>query len=316
MQGGLDRRVQRRDLAAVTSPLAPSGSVREALANGGPVVALETSVLAQGLPDPQRREAAARMSAAVRDAGAEPAWIWVEEGAIRVGGHEEDLERLMSGDASKVARRDLPMALTSEGLGATTVSATLWVASEAGIEVAATGGIGGVHPGGRDVSADLLTLATAGGMLVCSGPKSIIDPAATLERLEELGVGLIGYRCERLPHFIVRETTLPLEHRANDHDEVASVVEARRNLETPSTLLVCNPCPEEAALDPTVVAEAVEACIAQAREGGIEGKALTPFLLRCIGDRTEGASVQANLALLESNARLAAQVARALQLGP
>ncbi|MGH2686010.1 MAG: pseudouridine-5'-phosphate glycosidase, partial [Actinomycetota bacterium] len=196
--------------------------------------------------------------------------------------------------------------------GATTVSALLWAAAEAGIEIAATGGIGGVHPGSRDVSADLITLATAGGLLVCSGPKSIIDAAATLDRLEELGVGLIGYRTDRVPHFLVRETSLPLEHRVETAEAAAAVYDAGRGLDTPSTLVVCNPIPEDAALEPSVVERAVAGCQARATEEEVSGKELTPFLLGCVAERTSGASLQANLSLLESNARLAAEVATEL----
>jgi pseudouridine-5'-phosphate glycosidase len=297
----------------VTPRLELDEAVRDALAGDRSVVALETSVLAQGLPDPHRREAATRMQAAVRDAGAEPAWIWVEAGAIRVGGDESDLGRLMTGDAMKVARRDLPMAVSFGRTGATTVSAMLWAAGEAGIEVAATGGIGGVHPGSRDVSADLVTLATAGGMLVCSGPKSIIDPVATLERLEELGVGLVAYRTDRLPHFLVRQTSLPLEHRAESPGDLAALLEAGRAIGMPSTLVACNPIPDEAAMEPSVVEEAVAECRARAEEATVSGKELTPFLLGCLAERTGGASLRANLALLEANARLAGEVATELR---
>lgn len=286
--------------------------IRRAQAERRPVVALETSVLAHGLSAPHDREAADRMSAAVLGAGAEPAWVWVDGGRVRVGAGNEDLERLMGGGASKVARRDLPMATASGGLGATTVSATVWAAAAAGVAVSATGGIGGVHPGSRDVSADLLELAVAGGALVCSGPKSIIDPAATLERLEELGIGVVGYRCHRLPHFLVRETALPLEHRAEDPETVAAIVAAAGRLGTPSTVLVCNPIPETAALAPHVVEEGVAACAARAIEEGVSGKDLTPFLLACLAERTGGDSVRANLALLEANAALAGATSAAL----
>ena len=285
----------------------PSNAVAGALAEGGPVVALETSVLAQGLPPPHNRRAAERMDAAIRREGAEPAWTWIAAGAVRVGAEDADLDALMGGDAAKVARRDLPMAVAGGGPGATTVSATLWAARRVGIEISATGGIGGVHPGGQDVSADLLELAVAGGALVCSGPKSIIDPAATLERLEELGVSVIGYGTDRLPHFLTESTDLPLDHRADDPGEVAAIVAAHRELETPSTLLVCNPIPSAAALDTETVARAVAACSDEAKD--MSGKALTPFLLSCIAERTGGRSTEANVALLEANASLAAAIA-------
>jgi pseudouridine-5'-phosphate glycosidase len=287
-----------------------SDRVRGALREGGAVVALETSVLAQGLPHPRNLEAMHVMTAAVRDRGAEPAWIFVKAGAVQVGASVEELTRLATaGAASKVARRDLPMALARGILGATTVSATVWAAERAEIDVTVTGGIGGVHVGTGDVSADLLELARTPATVVCSGPKSIVDPAATAERMEELGIGMLGYRCERLPHFLVRETAIPLEHRAENPTEVAAVSRSRKELGIVSAVLVCNPIPAEAAMDPFIVSEAVQSCLNEGKEKGVTGKDVTPFLLSCLAERTGGASLEANLALLESNAALAADVA-------
>jgi pseudouridylate synthase len=294
----------------VTDRVDPSDEVREALSSGTPVVALETSVLAQGLPDPWNRQAADAMDRAIRGAGAIPAWTWVGDGRVRIGAEARDLDPLLEGRARKVARRDLPPALAARGLGATTVSGLLWAAGQAGIEVAVTGGIGGVHPGGGDVSPDLVELGRTPGTLVCSGPKSILDPAATLERLEELGVSVLGYRCERLPFFVVRETPLELEHRAKEPSEVAAVAAARRDLQVASTLLVCNPCPLEYALPADRVARAVARCLE--RPADARGKEVTPLLLSCLAEETGGDSLRANLALLESNAALAARVAAAL----
>jgi pseudouridine-5'-phosphate glycosidase len=292
-----------------------SESVRDALAAGQGVVALETSVLAQGLPHPRSLEAMDAMTGAIRSRGAEPAWILVKNGAVQVGASEEELTRLATdGEAVKVARRDLPMVVAGGQLGATTVSATLWAAARTGIEVTATGGIGGVHIGSGDVSADLLELAISPGTLVCSGPKSIVDPAATLERLEELGVGVLGYRCERLPFFLVREADIRLEHNAADPDDVAAISRARRELGIDAALLVCNPVPAERGLDRRVVSDAVERCIQEAAAKDVMGKELTPFLLSCLADKTKGASLEANLALLESNAGLAAEIAVALNV--
>jgi pseudouridylate synthase len=294
-------------------PIVFSDPVGEALAAGRAVVALETSVLAQGLPDPRNLEAAERMSAAIADRGAEPAWISIAGGSIRVGTSEDGLRRLASeGAAAKVARRDLPMAVSGGGFGATTVSATLWAADRAGIEVTTTGGIGGVHPGTGDVSADLVELARTPGTLVCSGPKSIVDPLATLERLEELGVGVLGYRCRRLPFFVVRETPIPLEHVADDPGQAAGAARARRDLGVRSALVICNPVPEEHAMDPSEVSHAVASCAIRARSTGVTGKEVTPFLLSCLAEATKGASVESNLALLVSNAALAAEIALAL----
>jgi pseudouridine-5'-phosphate glycosidase len=283
--------------------------VRDALDAGRPVVALETSVLTHGLPTPANRDAAGSMTKAIRAAGAVPAWVWTDGGRLRVGASDRELDRLVEGEPAKVARRDLPMAVATGRLGGTTVSASLWAASRAGIEVTATGGIGGVHPGTGDVSADLLELARTPGTVVCSGPKSILDPAATLERLEELGVGVIGHGTDRLPFFVVRDSGLPLEHRADDAAGIAAAAVARRDLGIRSALVACNPCPEDAALPGDEVAGAVAGCADRARAEGISGKALTPFLLACLAEETGGRSLEANLALLEDNAALAARVA-------
>ena len=285
--------------------------VREALATGAGVVALETSVIGQGLPAPRNLECVERMGAAIRSAGAVPAWIGVVDGAVAVGLADDDLRRFaVPGAASKVARRDLPIAVATGALGATTVSATIWAAAKAGIVVGATGGIGGVHPGeDPDVSADLLELARTPGMLVCSGPKSIIDPAATADKLEELGVTMVGYRVGRLPFFLAREAPVDLEHRAEGPSEAAAMVRASLDLGTRSTLLLCNPVPSEMAMDAGEVAAAAHQAEARADLAGARGKARTPFLLAALAELTGGRSLEANLALLEDNARLAGEIA-------
>lgn len=294
-----------------------SGRVEAALRDGRPVVALETSVLAQGLRSPHNLEAASAMEQEIRAAGAEPAWIWVDGGAVRIGLERADLHRLTGGSrVVKVARRDLPVIVASGGAGATTVSAALWAASAAGIEVTATGGIGGVHRGTGDVSADLFELSQVRGTLVCSGPKSILDPGATLERLEELGVLVMGYRCSFLPFFLSASAGLPLEHRAETPAEVAATARARQALAIGTALVVCNPVPEGAGLPLEDVERAVSGCLDLARRRGVSGKALTPFLLGCIADATNGASVEANIALLRANAGLAAEVSAAVLSEP
>lgn len=294
----------------MSPPTVLSDEVGAALDEGRPVVALETSVLAQGLPPPWNLEAAAEMSASIREAGAVPAWIAVDAGAVGVGLGEGDLVRLAEpGLATKVARRDVPAAVASRALGATTVSAAIWAARAAGISVVATGGIGGVHPGSGDVSADLLELSRTPVLLVCSGPKSLVDPVATAERLEELGVTVVGYGCDRLPFFLARESGVELEHRVDSPEAAAAVLRSARDLGVPSAVLLCNPVPESHAMAPDVVAEAVGACEERAAREGVRGKALTPFLLACVGELTRGAGLEANLALLRSNARLAAEVA-------
>jgi pseudouridine-5'-phosphate glycosidase len=294
----------------VTEALAFGDEVHDALASGRPVVALETSVLAQGLPVPRNRDALTVMSWAIRAAGAVPAWIGLADGALVVGLDDARLRWFCDADGvAKATRRDLPVVLARGGLGATTVSSTVWVAHRAGIRVAATGGIGGVHRGTGDVSADLLELARTPILLVCSGPKSIVDPIATAERLEELGVTVVGYGCDRLPFFLAAEAPVDLEYRVDSPEEAAAIAGELERLETSSALLLCNPVPESHAMDPLAIAEAVDACEERAEREGVRGKDLTPFLLSCLSERTGGASLEANLALLESNARLAARVA-------
>jgi pseudouridine-5'-phosphate glycosidase len=253
------------------------------------------------------------MSKAIVDAGAIPAWIGVIEGAVRVGLDEDELALIADpGAAVKVARRDLPAVVGSGALGATTVSATIWAAASAGIHVGATGGIGGVHPGrNADVSADLLELARTPGLLVCSGPKSIVDPSATTERLEELGVVLVGYRTGRMPFFLTRETSVELEHRVEDAGQAAALLRAAGALGTRSTIVLCNPIPELAAMDEDAVAEAVAYAERRLADAGVRGKARTPLLLEGLAEATQGRSLEANIALLEDNARVAGEVATA-----
>lgn len=295
------------------SALAVGDEVGQALAEGRGVVALETSVIGQGLPYPRNVECIDRMSGAIRAAGSVPAWVGVVDGEVTVGLSDGQLGRFTEpGVATKVARRDLPVAVASRALGATTVSATIWAAARAGVAVGATGGIGGVHPGeDPDVSADLLELARTPGLLVCSGPKSIIDPVATAEKLEELGVALVGYGVDRLPYFLAREAPVELEHRVDRPDEAARLLHAAIELDTRSTVLLCNPVPEGAAMDPGEVAVAAAEAERRADAAGAHGKARTPFLLSALAELTDGRSLEANLALLEGNARLAGEIAAA-----
>jgi pseudouridine-5'-phosphate glycosidase len=284
--------------------------VASALGERRAVVGLETSVIGQGLPHPRNVECIDRMADAIRSAGAVPAWVGVLAGEVVVGLSDEELAAFAEpGRADKVARRDLPAACARGGLGATTVSATIWAAARAGIRVSATGGIGGVHPGERpDVSADLRELSRTPGLLVCSGPKSIVDPAATAERLEELGVTIVGYGVGRLPFFLARDAPIELEHRVDTPGEAAAVLRAALTLDTRSTILLCNPIARELAMDAGEVAAATRRCEERAERVGVRGRDLTPFLLTCLVDETEGRSLEANLSLLEANAALAGAV--------
>ena len=291
-----------------------SDEVAMAIAAGRAVVGLETSVIGQGLPFPRNLESVERMEAAIRGTGATPGWVGLVDGAVRVGLERAELERFAEPDAAvKVARRDVPVAVASGSLGATTVSATIWAAHRAGIGVAATGGIGGVHPGPRpDVSADLLELGRTPIVLIASGPKSIVDPAATAERLEELGVALVGYGVDRLPFFLAREAPVELEHRVETPEGAAAIARAHRTLGAQAAIVLCNPIAPEHALDPDVLRAATARAEARMEEAGVAGKAVTPFLLRALAEETGGSSLEANLVLLEDNARLAAEVALAI----
>jgi pseudouridine-5'-phosphate glycosidase len=293
------------------SGIVVSEEVRAALEAGVGVVALETSMIGQGLPSPANRRCAEEMTAAVRGARSVPAWIGIVDGAPIVGLSEAQLARFFEpGAAVKVARRDLPSVCVSGALGATTVSATIWAAARTGVDVAATGGIGGVHPGeSPDVSADLLELARTPGLLVCSGPKSIVDPTATAERLEELGVAVVGYGVDRLPFFLAREAPVALEHRVDSAVQAAAVLGAARDLGVRSTILLCYPVPAASAMGAEEVAAAAAEAEVRADRAGVRGKARTPFLLATLATLTQGRSLEANLVLLGSNARLAGEIA-------
>ncbi|MCS6802869.1 MAG: pseudouridine-5'-phosphate glycosidase [Chloroflexota bacterium] len=291
------------------APLAVLPDVRAALEARQPVVALETSVIAHGLPRPVNLEAAARMEAAVRAGGAVPAFIGVIEGVIRVGLDAADLERLAGGrGVLKIARRDLPAAAAFGETGGTTVSAALHVCTLTGITVFATGGIGGVHPGGIDVSEDLAALATTSAIVVCSGAKSILDLEATVERLETSGVLVAGLGVDELPAFYTRSSGLPVQRRVNSPAEAARLFRAARALGLSSAVLLAVPPPISCPL------EEVRAIIAAAEDelAGIRGSARTPALLDAIGRRSGGRLTAVNVALLERNAALAAEVARAV----
>ena len=299
-----------RDMAASLAP-----EVEAAMAEGRPVVALETSVFSQGLPYPQNLEAHRRMRSAVEQEGATPAVIAVLQGVVRVGLVEEEIRHIGESRAAKLNAQDLAVAMAGGGDGALTVSATVAVAHRLGLQVVATGGIGGVHRGwgsSLDISADLAELGRTPVAVVTSGAKSVLDLPATLQVLETLGVPVVGYQTQAMPGFLVYDTGLPLEHSVEDAEQVARLLEAHwGQLGRTSGVVVCNPCPREHALDRETVDEAVQRAVHQAEAAGVHGKDVTPFLLRRLDTLTEGASLQANLALLEHNCRVAAAIATA-----
>ena len=289
-------------------------AVAAALAAGAPVVALESSVLAQGLPIPSNRAAAEGMRQAVARAGAMAAITAVVHGQAALGLEPAELERFLARDGvRKVSSRDLGVAMAQGADGATTVAASLCIARAAGATVFSTGGIGGVHRGAPyDESADLVELARTPIVVVCAGAKSILDLAATLERLETLGVAVVGYGTDELPGFFTRSTGLKLTARADSPEEVAAMHRASRSLGRYQATLVVQPLPAAVALPQDEVDDAVHQAIEDARRAGVTGAATTPFLLGAVLRATEGRSLLANLGLLEENAFLAGQIAVAL----
>jgi pseudouridine-5'-phosphate glycosidase len=285
--------------------------VADALAWSRPVVALESSVLAQGLPIPANREAADRMTRAVERAGALAAITAVMRGICTLGVDADELERLLQRDGiRKVSARDLPVAVAQQADGATTVAASLAIASAAGATVFATGGIGGVHRDAIfDESGDLGELARTPMVVVCAGAKSILDLPATLERLETLGIIVVGYQTDELPGFFTRTTGLRLPARAESARDVAAIHRAARALGRAQATLVVQPPPADVALDGQVVDAAVEQALGEAKANGVRGGALTPFLLSAVERATGGQSLRTNLALLEENAVLAGAIA-------
>ncbi|SMF53590.1 pseudouridine-5'-phosphate glycosidase [Tistlia consotensis] len=297
-----------------------SDEVAAARAEGRPLVALESTVVAHGLPWPDNLHAAEAIEAAVREAGAVPATIALADGRLRIGLDRDTLERLARGAApvAKVSRRDFGAVLASRGLGATTVAGTMAAAALARIRVMATGGLGGVHRGAEasfDISADLGELARTPVAVVCSGAKSILDLPKTLELLETLGVPLIGYGCGRLPAFYLRETEHPVPARADSPAEAAAILEAQWSLGLGGGALLANPIPAAAALDPARFAAWLAEAEREAALQEVTGKAVTPFLLSRLHALSEGATLAANRVLLIENARLAGRIAAALAGG-
>lgn len=292
-----------------------SDEVREALGARRPVVALESTVIAHGLPHPHNLEVAQALEAEVRAGGAVPATVAVIEGVPVVGLSAAEIERIAVGEGVlKLSTRDLPLARARRADGATTVAATLWLAHRAGIQVFATGGIGGVHRGPLpDVSADLTELGRTPLIVVCAGAKAILDLVATREALETAGVLLVGWQTEELPAFYSSASGLPVDARVDTVQEVAALWRAHRELGLPGALLLCVPPPEPYALPPDEVAEAITQALARAEGEGVRGKEVTPFLLRAVVEGTGGRSLEANVALLRNNARVAAAVAAALE---
>ena len=287
--------------------------VAEAINRGGPVVALESTVISHGLPRPHNLETAHRMEAAVRKEGAVPATVGLLNGRLIVGLAHEEIELLASAKTvHKVSRRDLSAVLQSRKPGATTVAATILIASQAGISVFVTGGIGGVHRGVQDtldISADLVELARTPVAVVCAGAKIILDLPRTLELLETLGVPVVGFRTSSFPAFYVRESGLNLDLRVESAEEAARLMSIQWQLGLSSGIVFCNPPPESSALDRAQTESLIKTALIAANSAGIQGKAVTPYLLSYLSQASGGATLRANMDLLLSNASVAAQIA-------
>lgn len=286
--------------------------VSTAIAEGKAIVALESTVITHGLPQPINFELARQMEKEVRQVGAVPATIALLKGEVHIGLSENDLERLaLDPERIKVSVRDIGIARASRLSGGTTVAATMFLAAKAGIPVFATGGIGGVHSGSRgDISADLTELARTPVAVVCSGAKSILDLPRTLEWLETFSVPVIGWQTDTFPAFFTRDSDLPIQARVDTVGELAAIMGTIWETQT-SGILICVPCPEGAAIPAVRLSSALEQVEHEAREQSIRGQNLTPFLLSRLAEVTEGATLQANLELLRNNAYVASMIAKA-----
>jgi pseudouridylate synthase len=298
--------------------LSVRSDIAAALVVGGPVVALESTVIAHGLPRPRNLDTALQMEAAVREAGALPATIAVLNGQLVVGLTEEQIASIAENpDVVKASSSDLSAILASHKPGATTVAATVFIAARAGIHIVATGGIGGAHRGSEntfDISADLTELARTAVAVVCSGAKAILDFPRTVEVLETMGIPIVGYATNEFPAFYSRESNLPLQHRVDTPDEAARLMCIHWDLGwlgqgTTAGMLIANPPPLENALPRAEVESLISGAVASADAAGIRGKAVTPFLLEQLARNSGGRTLQTNIALLVSNARLAGDIA-------
>ena len=288
--------------------------MQAALKNNEPIVALESTIISHGLPRPTNIEVASDVEAIVRENGATPATIAVIDGAIHVGLAESALQRIATDtNIAKASIRDLPVVIAKKISAATTVAATSHIAHSAGISIFATGGLGGVHRGAQDTwdeSADLHSLANIPVMVVSAGAKSILDVAATLERLETLSVPIIGYRTNRFPGFYLSDSGFDLEYRADSPEEISSIWRARNNANiSRSGMVVANPVVNQ--MDPDLHAKTLAAGLDAAEREHIKGKAVTPFLLEYFHNHTNGESLRVNIEIIKSNAALAAQIAAA-----
>lgn len=288
--------------------------VAQALAENKPVVALESTIISHGMPYPQNVETALKVEQVIRDNGAIPATIAIIGGRLKAGLTKDEIEHLgkTGYDVPKVSRRDLPIIIAKGMDGATTVTTTMIIASLAGIQIFATGGIGGVHRGAEttmDISADLEELAMTPVMVICAGAKSILDLGLTLEYLETKGVPVIGYGTKELPAFYTRKSGFGVDYELDTPLELATAFHVKQEIGLKGGMLVTNPIPEEFSMEPDIINKAIDEAIAQSKKEGIHGKDTTPFLLAKVKEITGGDSLDSNIQLVYNNARLAAKTA-------
>lgn len=287
--------------------------VAEALFSVKPIVALESTIISHGMPYPQNIETASMLENILRHQGVVPATIALMDGKIKIGLLESEMHQLAeSKNVWKTSRRDIPYVLAAKQIGATTVSATMIAASLANIAVFATGGIGGVHRGAEssmDISADLIELGQTNVAVVSAGAKSILDLPKTLEKLETLGVPVLGYQTIDFPSFYCRKSGLKNDFKMNSPKEIADFLKIKWNLKLNGGVLIANPIPEKFALDENMINSAIEDAVKKAEALGIKGKEITPFLLKTIKDSTTGSSLIANIELVKNNVQLAGMIA-------
>lgn len=308
--------MQSPDGTELKKLIVQSDEVRDAFATGKPVVALESTIITHGMPFPRNLETARQVEADIRSEGAVPATIALMDGKIHIGLSDEDLDRLAQAEnVMKCSRADLTFALATGAYGATTVAATMMAAQLAGIQVFATGGIGGVHKGAEesfDVSADLEELARTPVCVVCAGAKALLDLPKTLEVLETKGVPVISFGTAELPAFWSRESGLSAPYSLNTPAEIGALLKMRANFTDHGGVLIANPVPEAQEIPRAEMAGYIDAAIAQASSAGVRGKDVTPYVLGAILDLTDGRSLDTNIALVRNNARLASRVASEL----
>lgn len=291
-----------------------NAEVADALQRKLPIVALESTVIAHGLPYPQNFETGQKLENTVRENGAIPATIAVIEGEFCVGLDQSQLEKLAGGtNFRKISRRDLPIIVAKKLNCATTVATTMFIAHSAGIKVFATGGIGGVHRGELpDISADLPELAQTPMTVVCAGAKAILDLPATREWIETNGICVLGWQCDEFPAFYSSKSGLSVDEKVNDAEETAQIIRARDDLKLQNSILVTAPVPKDFEISNEIIDKALESALAEAAEKNIRGKEITPFLLKKMSENSQGATLRANVALLKNNAAIAAKIAAAM----